>query len=68
MRRNLFDVNIIASWNPNPAEDDGARSELKVKLLGTVVAVPETFSSALIADEGDPYPRGYSIGDKNLRP
>lgn len=65
MRRNLFDVNIIASWNPNPAGDDSnAKSELKVKLLGTVVAVPESFSSALIADEGDPYPKGYSIGDK----
>ena len=66
MRRNLFDVGIIATWNPNPKDDEDikARSELKVRLLGTVVATPETFSSALIADEENPYPKGYSIGDK----
>ena len=65
MRRNLFDENIIATWNPNPDKPDAmSRSELKVKLLGTVVAEPESFSSALIADEGNPYPKGYSIGDK----
>ncbi|MBX2796240.1 MAG: hypothetical protein KTR31_01185 [Myxococcales bacterium] len=66
MRRNLFDKDVISTWNPNPKGDSDteARSELKVRLLGTIVASPESFSSALIADEEDPYPRGYSIGDE----
>ncbi len=69
MGRNLFDVEVIAAWAARKPRTGGAagslaRSELKVKLLGTVVANPESFSSALIADEEDPFPKGYSIGDK----
>jgi type II secretion system protein C len=67
MSRNLFDVNVIASWRP--ARDDGGgglvSSDLKVRLLGTIVAMPETYSSALIVEESNPdFARGYSIGDK----
>jgi len=67
MGRNLFDTAIITAWaarKPGAAGDSMARSELHVKLLGTVVATPEAFSSALITDEEDPFPKGYSVGDK----
>ena len=65
MQRNLFDKDIIATWNAsaNSGSTLAKKRELKVKLLGTVVAVPEQFSSALIVDEGDTYPKGYSIED-----
>ena len=42
--------------------DDLAPSQLKVKLLGTMVADPEEYSSALIAEESSPdLPSSYSI-------
>lgn len=69
MGRNLFDKALSEAWarrNPGPVgASAGTRSELKVKLLGTFVAEPATFSSALIADEDvEGMPLGYSIGDK----
>lgn len=68
MKRNLFDVNIIAMWaekGPTTAvAAGGAVSDLKVKLLGTMVATPAEYSNALIADEDSPdLPSAYSIGD-----
>jgi general secretion pathway protein C len=67
MSRNLFDVNVISSWRPARAGEGSGlvSSDLRVRLLGTIVAEPETFSSALIVEESTPeYARGYSIGDK----
>lgn len=68
MRRNLFDVNVIATWNPQPAGGPGesvVKTELHLKLLGTIVARPETLSSALIVDEDKKdLPKAYSIGHK----
>lgn len=65
MQRNLFDVNVIASWvekTDDPTEVPEA--DIKVKLLATMVASPEAFSSALIAEESSPdLPSAYSIGD-----
>jgi type II secretion system protein C len=67
MGRNLFDVAMIDLWaarRPTAAGDDLAPSQLKVKLLGTMVADPQQYSSALIADESTPdLPSSYSIGD-----
>jgi len=46
------------------AEDGVARTDLDVRLLGTIVADPATCSSALIAPaKGDGPPQGYAIGD-----
>jgi len=67
MSRNVFDVNVIASWRPARGEggDGLVSSDLKVRLLGTIVAEPESYSSALIVEESNPdFARGYSIGDK----
>lgn len=67
MSRNLFDVTVIDLWaarQPSAAGDDLAPSQLKVKLLGTMVADPEEYSSALIAEESSPdLPSSYSIHD-----
>ncbi len=67
MSRNVFDVNVIASWRPARGEggDGLVSSDLDVRLLGTIVAQPEIYSSALIVEESNPnFARGYSIGDK----
>jgi len=66
MGRNLFDVQLIAAWAARRpgASDSEARTELKVRLLGTMVTQPETQSSAMIRDEEDHFARGYSVGDK----
>jgi general secretion pathway protein C len=69
MGRNLFDVAIIDAWaarRPSAGGGDAmARTELHVRLLGTMVADPESFSSALIVEEDSAdLPRAYSIGDE----
>jgi type II secretory pathway component PulC len=67
MRRNLFDIAIIDAWKLREPAGPGASvatSDLKVKLLATMVATPAEFSNALIADESSPdLPSAYSIGD-----
>jgi general secretion pathway protein C len=66
MSRNLLDITVIETWAP-PAAGGGpgvARSELRVKLLGTMVADPAELSIAMIADESTPdLPSSYGIGD-----
>jgi len=66
--RNIFDAAFIDTYSPKKPgeEDDGVEelTDLRVTLLGTVVAIPEQFSSALIATEGSERPYGYGIGDR----
>lgn len=63
-RRNIFDAAYIEAYNPAAkAGGDGvAVTDLKLKLLATMVASPVQFSSALIA--GDAGSAGYAIGDE----
>jgi len=68
LKRNIFDAEFIDTYKPNTGSDLAASdqiTDLKVRLLGTVVAEPETFSSALIAQESsEDRPIGYGIGDR----
>jgi len=68
--RNLFDLSKVGDCPSKKGQEDGAGestenfTDLKVTLLGTLVANPAQFSSALILTEGDDRARGYSISDK----
>jgi type II secretion system protein C len=66
MRRNAFDPTAAAAWAPKAAggAGDSPITDLKVKLLGTIVAVPDIFSSALIYDETTSSSFGYGLEDK----
>jgi len=68
LRRNIFDVAAIAAYNPAASSGGGSSepiTDLKVVLMGTVVATPSTYSSALIVEEDrESRPTGYGIGDK----
>lgn len=65
--RNLFDPAKVGQCDigkpeePTPGE---AVTELNVTLLGTLVAEPAAFSSALIQEEGETRAVGYSLHDK----
>ena len=64
--RNLFDSKLVGECDfdvktANPAE---AITDLKVTLLGTLVAIPATYSSALIIEDGEERAIGYSLNDK----
>jgi general secretion pathway protein C len=65
--RNLFDPSKVGQCDlkkDEPAKDEGiAATPLNVTLLGTLVAEPASFSSALILEEGAERPIGYSITD-----
>lgn len=67
LSRNIFDMAFIESYNPQKSTGGGGnaqvRTDLKVNLLGTVVASPEKYSSALIAEEGSDRANGYGVGD-----
>jgi len=68
LRRNIFDPEFIKTYAPNRSSGSSSGSsvaitDLKVRLVGTMVAVPASLSSALIEmDGGDSF--GYSIGDQ----
>lgn len=65
--RNIFDAAFIDSYSPKkPGGDSDVEvlTDLRVTLLGTVVADPADYSSALIATEGGERPYGYGIGDR----
>ena len=69
MGRNIFDPEAIASWNPSAAGGGAggqAVTDLKVRLIGTMVAEPAQYSAAFIVNENekDSDAKGYSIGHK----
>ncbi len=63
-KRNIFDPLYIDTYNPAArAGGPGVPvTDLKLKLLATVVARPEAFSSALIS--GDAGASGYGVGEE----
>ncbi|MEZ4322760.1 MAG: type II secretion system protein GspC [Myxococcota bacterium] len=66
--RNLFDVAKVGECDfgekKDPNADTEAFTDLKVTLLGTLVATPAQYSSALILKDGEDRAEGYSIDDK----
>jgi len=60
--RNIFDPDAIGKVSEGGGGDTNI-SDLDVRLIGTIVAIPELYSSALMA-EASAAPRGYGIGDK----
>lgn len=65
LARNIFDADAIGKGATGTAST--ALTTLSVRLVATMVATPEEFSSALIADEGrENSAKGYGIGDHIL--
>jgi general secretion pathway protein C len=70
LKRNIFDAEFIALYNPSASDSDfndesDRKTDLKVRLIGTVVAEPAAYSSALIADDDrNAEALGYGVGDK----
>ena len=63
--RNLFDSSAINKGISIGNSDEGVQTDLKVTLIATIVAIPVSYSSALITgDERDAAAEGYGIGDK----
>lgn len=63
--RNIFDHTKVGLRSTVATAGDGSPTDLKVRLVATLVAEPAEFSSALIADDGDTsIAHGYGIGDK----
>jgi len=64
LERNIFDPDAIGQTSTTSVEGDEVLTDLNVTLIGTIVAVPEEFSSALIAEEGrNAKPKGYGLND-----
>ncbi|MAY80536.1 MAG: hypothetical protein CL930_07095 [Deltaproteobacteria bacterium] len=68
LRRNMFDSSKVGGVVTEEEDgDSGNKTSLPIVLLATVLAEPETFSSALIAEEkGEDGAMGYGIGDSIL--
>jgi type II secretion system protein C len=66
VKRSLFDSSKVdQGLDPNASTEDCKRTDLNLVLYATIVAEPETFSSALIGEEkSENYPTGYGIGDE----
>jgi len=65
LARNIFDADAIGKTATGDLGDgEAALTDLNVHLIGTIVAVPDRYSSALIAEEGKDVPKAYGIGDK----
>jgi len=63
--RNIFDASAIGQTITSTVDSDEVLTDLNVTLIGTIVAVPEDFSSALIADKTkNAKPKGYGLNDK----
>ncbi len=64
LKRNIFDADAIGRESAT-GQEAAAITALSVRLIATMVAEPESFSSALIAEEGrENSAKGYGIGDK----
>ena len=63
LERNIFDHTAIGKETTGDAGGEGTRTDLDVTLVGTLVAEPTEFSSALIA-QNDGTALGYGVGDK----
>lgn len=61
MRRNLFDQDLIGTWDPGGGGTPPV-AVLGLRLLGTVATVPVALSEAVILSEGEPTSRTYRIG------
>jgi general secretion pathway protein C len=70
LRRNIFDSTAVGTTASTDVDTgiDGRRTSLDVTLLATVVAEPDSYSSALISsgDKREASVRGYGIGDNLL--
>ncbi len=68
VKRSLFDSSKVdQGLDPNASTEDCPKTDLNLVLYATIVADPETFSSALIGEEkSEAYPTGYGIGDEVL--
>lgn len=67
LARNIFDSSKVGV--PQQAGDiseGGHRTDLKIVLLATVVADPDIYSSALIAEDSGGLSQGYGVGDALL--
>lgn len=64
--RNLFDPSKVGECDLEEKKVDESEliTDLNVTLLGTLVATPASYSSALIMEEGSERAVGYSIRDK----
>jgi len=66
LARNVFDSSAIGK-EPEGGDESTGVSDLKVKLLATMVAIPASFSTAFIVRDGVEHSgSGYGIGDKIL--
>jgi type II secretion system protein C len=68
VKRSLFDSSKVdQGLDPNGSTEDCPKTDLNVVLYATIVADPESFSSALIGEErSENFPSGYGIGDEVL--
>ena len=70
LRRNIFDSSAVGTTASAEVDTgiDGRRTSLDVTLLATVVAQPDSYSSALISsgDKREASVQGYGIGDDLL--
>jgi general secretion pathway protein C len=66
MERNIFDstaLNVVSTGD----EEVGGKTDLRVTLIATMVATPQVYSSALIADDGrESTALAYNIGQMLL--
>jgi len=67
VKRNIFDPDAVGAAVDDTDPTADRQTDLAVKLLATVVVIPEIRSSALIAeDKRDGDTKGYGIGDSLL--
>jgi len=66
VERNIFDSSKVGVPQDQSGDisEGGHRTDLKIVLLATVVAEPDIYSSALIAEESDGLSQGYGVGDE----
>lgn len=63
MERNIFDSTSLNVQASSGDEEVGGKTDLRVTLIATMVATPEQYSSALIADDGrESTALAYNIG------